>query len=132
MRATIQPRRAGCCDELLAVDAKRQGGQGLARLLNLVDGLIGQGLRIGVLITTNDPLTGFHPAVSRPGRCGAAIAFDAFDQEEADQWLAGEGVAAQRRDKTSLAELLAIRDGRSLPESRAPIGFATSTVKRLE
>jgi Domain of unknown function (DUF5925)/ATPase family associated with various cellular activities (AAA) len=119
------------CDELLAADSKRQGGQGLARLLNLVDGLIGQGLRIGVLITTNDPLSGFHPAVSRPGRCGAAIAFDAFGQEEADQWLAGEGGAARGRDKTSLAELLAIRDGRSLPEPRAPIGF-TSNVKRLE
>jgi ATP-dependent 26S proteasome regulatory subunit len=114
------------CDELLAADAKRQGGQGLARLLNLVDGLIGQGLRIGVLITTNDPLSGFHPAVSRPGRCGAAIAFDAFDQKEADEWLAGEGVDAQRRDKTSLAELLAIRDGRSVPLPRAPIGFVTS------
>ena len=114
------------CDELLAADAKRQGGQGLARLLNLVDGLIGQGLRIGVLITTNDMLSGFHPAVSRPGRCGAAISFDAFDQEEADQWLAREGVAAQGRDKTSLAELLAIRDGRSLPLPRASIGFVTS------
>jgi hypothetical protein len=114
------------CDELLAADAKRQGGQGLARLLNLVDGLIGQGLRIGVLITTNDPLSGFHPAVSRPGRCGAAIAFEAFDREEADQWLAREGVDAQGRERTSLAELLAIRDGRSLPPPRAAIGFVTS------
>ena len=113
------------CDDLLAADAKATA-QGLARLLNLVDGLIGQGLRIGALITTNDPLTGFHPAVSRPGRCGAAISFDAFDQEEADQWLAREGVAAQGRDKTSLAELLAIRDGRSLPLPRASIGFVTS------
>jgi hypothetical protein len=114
------------CDDLLVADAKHQGGQGLARLLNLVDGLIGQGLRIGVLITTNDPLSGFHPAVSRPGRCGAAISFEAFDKEEADQWLAGEGVGAQRRDKPSLAELIAIRDGRILPTPRAPMGFVTS------
>jgi hypothetical protein len=114
------------CDDLLVADAKRQGGQGLARLLNLVDGLIGQGLRIGVLITTNDPLNGLHPAVSRPGRCGAAISFDAFDKGEADHWLAGEGIEAQHREKTSLAELLAIRDGRELPGPRAPIGFVTS------
>jgi Domain of unknown function (DUF5925)/ATPase family associated with various cellular activities (AAA) len=113
------------CDDLLIEDAKRQGGQGLARLLNLVDGLIGQGLRIGVLITTNEPLSGFHPAVSRPGRCGAAISFEAFDREEADRWLGREGVEVQGRGKTSLAELLAIRDGRSLPEPRTPIGFAT-------
>src|SRR3954454_23712018 len=32
--------------ELLALDAKRQMGQGLSRLLNVVDGLIGQGLRV--------------------------------------------------------------------------------------
>jgi hypothetical protein len=114
------------CDDLLVADAKHQGGQGLARLLNLVDGLIGQGLRIGVLITTNDPLSGLHPAVSRPGRCGAAISFGAFDKDEADNWLAGEGLEAQHPDKTSLAELLAIRDGRELPGSRAPIGFVTS------
>ena len=113
------------CDDLLAADAKYAGGQGLARLLNLVDGLIGQGLRIAVLITTNDPLSGFHAAVSRPGRCGAAVHFDAFDKVQAEQWLAHEGVEAQGRDKSSLAELFAIRDGRGLPEPREPIGFVT-------
>lgn len=115
------------CDDLLAADAKYAGGQGLARLLNLVDGLIGQGLRIAVLITTNDPISGFHPAVSRPGRCGAAVHFEAFDELEADQWLAREGVEARGRQKRSLAELFAVRDGRDLPEPRAPIGFVTST-----
>ena len=114
------------CDDLLVADAKNQGGQGLARLLNLVDGLVGEGLRIGVLITTNDPLGWLHPAVSRPGRCGAAIPFGAFDKDDANNWLAGEGVEAQNRDKTSLAELFAIRDGRELPGPRAPIGFVTS------
>src|SRR5215831_18520458 len=48
------------CDELLSADAKDRSGQGLARLLNLVDGLIGQGLAIAVLITTNEPLDAFH------------------------------------------------------------------------
>jgi uncharacterized protein DUF5925/ATPase family protein associated with various cellular activities (AAA) len=118
------------CDDLLVADAKGQGGQGLARLLNLVDGLIGQGLRICVLITTNDPLSAFHPAVSRPGRCGAAILFDAFNKEEADEWLAGQGVAAPSRDRISLAELLALRDGRDLPEPSARIGFVTSAPVR--
>jgi len=115
------------CDDLLVADCKYQGGQGLARLLNLVDGLIGQGLRIGVLITTNDPLSGFHPAVTRPGRSGAAISFEAFDREEVDKWLAGGGVQAQCRDRTTLAELLALRDGRELPEPRAPIGFVATS-----
>lgn len=98
--------------------------------MNLVDGLIGQGLRIGVLITTNDPLSGIHPAVSRPGRCGAAVSFDAFDKDEAREWLAGQGVEGPSRDRTSLAELLALRDGRELPEPRAPIGFQASIGRR--
>ena len=42
--------------ELLALDARYQTGQGLSRLLNVVDGLIGQGLRVVVLVTTNEPL----------------------------------------------------------------------------
>ena len=60
--------------ELLAADAKYQTGQGLSRLLNVVDGLIGQGLRVIVLVTTNEPLRaappGGRPAgpVRRPGR----------------------------------------------------------------
>src|SRR5919106_1095736 len=44
--------------ELLSADARIQAGQGLSRFLNVVDGLIGQGLRILVLVTTNEE-TGF-------------------------------------------------------------------------
>ncbi len=77
--------------ELLALDAKNQTGQGLSRLLNVVDGLIGQGLRVLVLVTTNEPLRTLHPAVSRPGRCVAQIEFVPFSPEEADAWLERHG-----------------------------------------
>ena len=33
------------CDELIGADAKRASGQALSRLLNLTDGLLGQGRR---------------------------------------------------------------------------------------
>ena len=114
------------CDELLSADAKERSGQGLARLLNLVDGLIGQGLKVGVLITTNEPLSGFHPAVSRPGRCGAVITFELFMPDEANAWLWQRGSEAQAPGRVSLAELFAIREGRSPGEPREPIGFVTS------
>jgi hypothetical protein len=55
--------------ELLTPDAKSIIGQGLSRFLNVVDGLIGQGLRVLVLVTTNEPIKALHPAVARPGRC---------------------------------------------------------------
>jgi ATPase family associated with various cellular activities (AAA) len=114
------------CDELLSADAKERSGQGLARLLNLVDGLIGQGLKVGVLITTNEPLSGFHPAVSRPGRCGAVVSFELFTPDEASGWLVEHGSEARALGKVSLAELFAIREGRRPAKQREPIGFVTS------
>jgi hypothetical protein len=111
------------CDELLSADAKARAGQGLARLLNLVDGLIGQGLRLYVLITTNEPMTRFHPAVSRPGRCGALISFEPFASEEAAKWLAEHDAEAEAPERASLAELYALVGKRLAPARPAPIGF---------
>ena len=61
------------CDELIAASAKERSGQGLARLLNLTDGLLGQGRSVLVALTTNEPVTRLHPAIVRPGRCIAQI-----------------------------------------------------------
>jgi hypothetical protein len=78
-------------DEFLTGDAKLRSGQALSRLLNVVDGMIGQGLRVIVLVTTNEPLETIHPAVLRPGRCLANIQFRKFDKVEAAQWLNRNG-----------------------------------------
>jgi hypothetical protein len=93
--------------------------------LNLVDGLIGQGLKVAVLITTNEPLTGFHPAVSRPGRCGDAVSFETFHAAEAAEWLAADGVGSGPAGAASLADLFAIRAGRPPVAERPLIGFET-------
>ena len=61
--------------ELLREDAKSRVGQALSRLLNLGDGILGQGLRVIVLITTNEPIQRLHPALLRPGRCLSEIEF---------------------------------------------------------
>jgi hypothetical protein len=116
------------CDELLSADAKERAGQGLARLLNLVDGLIGQGLKLSVLITTNEPLLGFHPAISRPGRCGVIISFELFSRGEASDWLAVHGSTAPAPSHSTLAELFALRDDReqASPLKRRRIGFTAS------
>jgi hypothetical protein len=76
-------------DEFLTEDAKTRSGQALSRLLNVVDGMIGQGLQVLVLVTTNEPLGNLHPAVIRPGRCIANVEFKKFSQEESRQWLNG-------------------------------------------
>ena len=113
------------CDELLAADSRNRGGQGLTRLLNMVDGLIGQGLDLGVLITTNEAIADLHPAVMRPGRCGANVAFELFDEDSATAWLAHRGVTVPPPHRPSLAELIALSEGRPVPARRDPIGFLT-------
>lgn len=95
--------------ELLVPDAREHVGQGLSRLLNLVDGLLGQGLRLLVLITTNEPLQKMHPAVARPGRCASRIEFGPLSAQESADWLTAHDVAIDRAVVTArpLAELYA-------------------------
>lgn len=107
--------------ELLALDAKHQTGQGLSRLLNVVDGLIGQGLRVIVLVTTKELLRTLHPAVARRGRCVAAIEFVAFSPEEADAWLERNGRDGDRTART-IASLFGHPDGPK-PAPKHRIGF---------
>ena len=55
--------------ELLSADARERAGQGLSRFLNVVDGLIGQGLRVLVLVTTNEEIRKAAPG----GRAARAL-----------------------------------------------------------
>jgi hypothetical protein len=95
------------CDELIRADAKRDVGQSLARLLNLTDGLLGQGLKALVAITTNEPLARLHPAIARPGRCLAEVHIGRFRREEALAWLGKP--ANIGAEGATLAELFAFR-----------------------
>jgi len=75
------------CDELIRGEAKSGTGQALSRLLNLTDGIVGQGLRVLVAITTNEALTRLHPAVTRAGRCLAEIEVGRLSPDECRRWL---------------------------------------------
>jgi hypothetical protein len=119
------------CDELIRAEAKAGAGQALARLLNLTDGLLGQGLRVLVCITTNEDLARLHPATVRPGRCLAQLHVGRLPRPEALAWLrsavttpgtgagSGGGVDAGRAfedrvgpDGATIAELYAIASQR--------------------
>ncbi|SEM34120.1 ATPase family associated with various cellular activities (AAA) [Nonomuraea pusilla] len=105
------------CDELISAGAKAQAGQGLSRLLNLTDGLLGQGRDVLVAITTNEDLTRLHPAVVRPGRCLAQVEIGPLTRDEAVAWLGStQGVSPSG---ATLAELYALRAGREIPPSGA-------------
>jgi len=95
------------CDELVRGGAKQSAGQALSRLLNLTDGLLGQGQNVLVAITTNEELGRLHPAVVRPGRCLAQIEVGPIPRDEAAKWLGAEdGLVGP---SATLAELYALK-----------------------
>jgi Domain of unknown function (DUF5925)/ATPase family associated with various cellular activities (AAA) len=94
------------CDELISATAKASSGQSLSRLLNLTDGMLAQGRKVLIGLTTNEPVARLHPAVVRPGRCLAQIEVGALSIVEASRWLGGP----VPREAT-LAELYALRKG---------------------
>jgi len=74
-------------DEFVTEDAKERIGQSLSRFLNIADGIIGQGLDVLFIVTTNTQLKKIHPAFARDGRCGAIIEFNKLAQEQSTGWL---------------------------------------------
>ncbi len=66
---------------------KDTGGPAMSKLLNLTDGLLGQGLRSLFLITTNEALAAVHPAMVRPGRCLAQVEFGPLPAAQASALL---------------------------------------------
>lgn len=108
--------------ELLGQAARLEVGQGLARLLNVCDGLVGQGLRVLILLTTNEDVGTMHPAVIRRGRCIANIRFDPLSPEETREWAVAHGVTADSSRSTVLAELFAA-DQIATPRAQVGVGF---------
>ncbi|MDI3407279.1 DUF5925 domain-containing protein [Streptomyces sp. B-S-A6] len=112
------------CDELIRGEAKHTAGQALSRLLNLTDGLLGQGRNVLVGVTTNEDLERLHPAVVRPGRCLARIEVGGLTRAESLDWLGAEFPGREEavgREGATLAELFALRRGTSptsVPDQR--------------
>ena len=112
--------------ELLSNDARERAGQGLSRLLNVADGFLGQGIRLMVLITTNEDPGKLHEAVIRAGRCLAKVEFNSFTPAEARRWLQAHGIERPEvpRSNITLADMYAIlADRREQMRERPKVGF---------
>lgn len=110
--------------ELLTKTAKAETGQGLSRFLNVVDGLIGQGLKIVVLVTTNEDYDSFNKAVIRPGRCRAKIEFTDLNKDEANEWAEVNGIDLKVQTAKSLADLYALKNEQiKTEENKQVLGF---------
>ena len=79
--------------EFLGMAAPAEVGRGFARLLNIADGLLGQGTKALILVTTNEPLGKLHPAALRPGRAMAALEVRAAASRR------GDGLAGRARPR---------------------------------
>jgi len=106
--------------ELLGIAAPAEVGRGFSRLLNIVDGLLGQGSRALILVTTNEPLGKLHPAALRPGRAMATLEFAPLTPGEAGAWLAEHGLQRRIDTPKTIAELHAILRGAA--EARTCVG----------
>jgi hypothetical protein len=109
--------------EMMAIDAKRQIGQGLSRLLNLSDGILGQGTKILILVTTNEEIGKLNPAITRYGRCLSEIGFNRFSIEEGRTWLRSAGCESHLDTPTTLSELYAQMGGQVRAAPAIKIGF---------
>jgi hypothetical protein len=114
--------------EMMSIDARRQFGQGLSRLLNLTDGLLGQGRKLMVLVTTNEELGKLNPATARPGRCLSQIEFHPLSTVEANDWLISANSPQRVEGSRSLSELYATLSGLSASDGTIAIGFRQPTI----
>jgi len=105
-------------------DGEAALASGPGRLLNLTDGILGQGVPTIVLVTTNVPGSHLPDSLLRPGRALAAIGFERFTATEARRWLGADhpSVPAVPADGASLAELFELRE-RVEPAAAPEPGF---------
>ena len=117
--------------EMMGIDARRRFGQGLSRLLNLTDGLLGQGRKLMVLVTTNEELGKLNPAVTRQGRCLSQIEFRELSVVAANRWLTAANCTQRVDGPRALSELYATLSGLSTSDGKPAIGFRSVRNPRI-
>lgn len=110
--------------EFLMPDAPATQGQGFSRLLNTLDGMLGQTARLMVLATTNRPLSALDPSIVRPGRCGQELEIPPLSAGEAAAWLAARDHRAPVGGPATLAQLFGMLRGDQPPPPKHALGFA--------
>lgn len=117
--------------DLILKESRSRHFDKLGKLLNMTDGLLGQGRENVYLITFNEDVEEIDAAFLRPGRCISNIGFTTFNREEAAAWLekSGKKLEDSSEEKT-LAELYAIRYANKAKRAVLPaelrLGFCPS------
>jgi hypothetical protein len=116
--------------DILLRENRRSMSASMGRLLNLTEGIIGQGFRIIVMMTTNEEISEIDPAFLRHGRCLQTLQFNPFRPSEAERWASAHGFTLPnaREGEYTLADLYALkndvaRDVKPIPEPVSVQGF---------
>lgn len=104
----------------------------VGKLLNITDGLFGQGREDMFLITFNEKVDRIDPAFIRPGRCVANIEFSKFSQNEAKQWLENHQYNTPiKRGEMTLAEMFELINKSPTISSIQPKSLPKPTLPKL-
>ena len=121
--------------EFILRESRAQHGFDMARLLNVSDGIMGSGVNVVFLITTNEPLGKVDDAVTRPGRALQRLEFRALSAPDADAWAISHGLPRTFPHGATIAELYgALRaneagtagDPEPAPGPGVPLGFSAA------
>lgn len=117
---------------LLRQSRERETGA-MSRLLNLTDGILGQGLRLLFLVTSNEDEEDIDPAFLRKGRCLQRLEFKPLTYDQAVKWVEDSGKEyrseepLKKGDTYTLSHLYAAINKNVLPTQqldKARIGIA--------
>lgn len=117
-----------CSKTIMKESRVGQDSYDMSRLLNMTDGILGQGLSAVFLMTTNDDMTDVDPAFLRDGRCLQKLEFGEFSYEEANDWFKNHGKPEINVDESiplssMYAKLLNKKPSISSLDNE-PVGFA--------
>ena len=97
--------------DLIIEDSRTRHFDKIGKLLNMTDGLIGQGREDIFLITFNEHIQAIDKAFLRPGRCIMQHEFPLFTLHEANGWLTKRGckdlIQKGKKDGIALSDLYA-------------------------
>lgn len=115
--------------DLIITESRTRHYEKVSKLLNITDGLIGQGREDVFLVTFNEDIKDIDPAFLRPGRCISRLEFGKLPPQTSSEWLRKHGVTGDHpKEDMALCDLyekLNTKKGPKRPVQR-PTGFGAS------
>ena len=109
--------------EPLLVSRDEEGSSSLPGLLNLTDGLLGEGLNIQIICTFNTEISRIDKALLRKGRLKIAYEFKALSKEKTEYLLSEMGHTCQPIKPMTLSEIFHLKEQGFSMENKRVIGF---------